>query len=119
MTQAQKKVTIQYQVQKTVNDEKTEWDETSQTFGQDMAKDSTYVHVSDETTLIAMHDVPKEITFSAPYQDTSVALNAYTSVTFVPEEKDGKIIYLPKTDEQYEYDFIALYAKDFVSLYNQ
>lgn len=114
-----KKVTIQYQVQKTVNDEKTEWDETSQTFGQDTAKDSKYVHVSDETTPIATYDVPKEITFSAPYQDTSVALNAYTSVTFVPEEKDGKIIYLPKTDEQYEYDFIAQYAKDFVSLYTQ
>lgn len=119
-------VTIQYKVQTTVNDKQTEWNEKWQTFGQDTAKDSTYVHVSDETTTIAMHDdptitydVPKEITFSAPYQDTSVALNAYTSVTFVPEEKDGKIIYLPKTDEQYEYDFIAQYAKDFVSLYNQ
>lgn len=116
-----KTVNIQYKVQKTVNDKEVEneWDNDWQTFGQNPAKDSTYVHVSDKTTPIATYDVPKEITFSAPYQDTSVALNAYTSVTLVPEEKDGKIIYLPKTDEQYEYDFIAQYAKDFVSLYNQ
>ncbi|MDE6774184.1 MAG: hypothetical protein K2J14_06110 [Treponemataceae bacterium] len=121
-----KTVDIQYEVQKTVKDEKTEWDDEWQTFGKDTAKDNTYVHVSEETIAIALHDnptvtydVPKAITFSAPYQDTSVALNPYTSVTFAPEEKDGKIIYTPKPDEQYEYDFIAQYAKDFVSLYRK
>ena len=119
-------MTIQYKVQKTVKDKETEWDEEWQTFGKDTAKDNTYVHVSEGTIAIALHDnptvtydVPKAITFSAPYQDTSVALNPYTSVTFAPEEKDGKIIYTPKPDKQYEYDFIAQYAKEFVSLYHK
>ena len=115
----QNKVAIQYTVEKTVGGTPVAEENKTYTFGQEPNKDNTYVHVSDETTPITTYDVPKEITFSAPYQDTSVALNAYTSVTFVPEEKDGKIIYLPKTDEQYEYDFIAQYAKDCVSLYNQ
>lgn len=113
-------VAIRYKVQQTVNDEPTIWDETWQTWGNNPERDNTYVHVSDETTPVATHDVPKEITFSAPFLDTTVALNPYTNVTFVPEEQDdGTIIYMPKKDEQYDYDFIARYAQDFESLFVQ
>lgn len=113
-------VAIRYKVQQTVNDEPTIWDEKWQTWGNNPERDNTYVHVSDEMTPVATHDVPKEITFSAPFLDTTVALNPYTNVTFVPEEQDdGTIIYMPKKDEQYDYDFIACYAQDFESLFVQ
>lgn len=81
--------------------------------------ENRFVSVSSEKTVVGGFNVPKTITFSAPFEDSSAPLNAYTKVTFVPEAKNGGVIYVPKTDSTYPYDFIAQFAKDYQTVFTK
>ncbi|MBD5426409.1 MAG: hypothetical protein HDR38_02490 [Treponema sp.] len=76
--------------------------------------DNDYVKASSMKSLSGVDfKVPATITFSVPFDDSSAVLNKYTKVTFIPEAKNGSVIYVPKTDTTYPYEFIAQFVKDY------
>lgn len=76
-----------------------------------------YLHISSDTTAFGKIVVPCEITFAALYKDADAPLGAYTNVVFVPKQVFDMVVYEPKTDATYGYDFIRRYADDYQSLY--
>lgn len=76
-----------------------------------------YLRISSDTTTVGGIEVPCEITFAASYKDADAPLGTYTKVTFVPKQVFDMVIYEPKTDATYGYDFIRRYADDYQSLY--
>lgn len=76
-----------------------------------------YLHISPDVTTFGKIDVPCEITFAALYKDADAPLGKYTQVTFVPKQMFDMVVYEPKTDATYGYDFIKRYADDYQSLY--
>lgn len=76
-----------------------------------------YLHISSDTTTFGKIDVPCEITFAALFKDADAPLGAYTNVVFVPKQMFDMVVYEPKTDATYGYDFIRRYADDYQSLY--
>ncbi|MDE6705460.1 MAG: hypothetical protein K2J81_06100 [Treponemataceae bacterium] len=84
-----------------------------------------WVSVSSKKIPVGSFNVPETITFSAPFFDIdnpgemnpNAVLNACSKVTFVPESKNGSVIYVPKTDSTYPYDFLAQFAKNYQMLF--
>ncbi|MDE5799078.1 MAG: hypothetical protein K2H73_08725, partial [Treponemataceae bacterium] len=76
-----------------------------------------YLHISPDVTTFGKIDVPCEITFAALYKDADAPLGKYTQVTFVPKQMFDMVVYEPKTDATYGYDFIKRYADDYQSLH--
>ncbi|MDE5614572.1 MAG: hypothetical protein K2I74_08015 [Treponemataceae bacterium] len=76
-----------------------------------------YLRVSTDMTTVGGIVVPCEITFAALYKDADAPLGKYTQVTFVPKQMFDMVVYEPKTDATYGYDFIRRYADDYQSLY--
>lgn len=77
-----------------------------------------YITVSSEKTKLTVNgtetEVPSAVTFRAPFKDTSVALQPYTSISWKPEVESGAIVYKP----DYE-SWIAAYDADFATLYDK
>lgn len=88
-------------------------------FEQPTGIDNEYVKASSIMVSVegVSFKVPATITFSVPFADSSAVLNKYTKVTFIPEPKNGGVVYVPKTDNTYPYEFIAQFVKDYPSLY--
>ena len=76
-----------------------------------------YLHISPDTTTFGKIDVPCEIRFAALFKDADAPLGAYTNVVFVPKQMFDMVVYEPKTDATYGYDFIRQYVGDYQSLY--
>ena len=72
---------------------------------------SRFVEFSSDKVSYNETSIPKSITFSAPFKDTSVTYNKYTKVTFNWDE--GSSSY--KIDKD---SFINTYKADFAELYN-
>ncbi|MDE7227816.1 MAG: hypothetical protein K2N31_05820 [Treponemataceae bacterium] len=81
--------------------------------------ENRFARVSSEKTVVGTFTVPKTITFSAPFKDSSAVLNKYAKVTFIPEVKNGGVIYVPKPDSTYSYDFIAQFVKDYQTVFGK
>ncbi|MBD5428395.1 MAG: hypothetical protein HDR39_03580 [Treponema sp.] len=68
-------------------------------------------------------DVHETITFFVPFFDDNfgvnhnAVLNKYTKVTFIPKAINGGVIYVPKTDTAYTYEFIAQFMKDYQTVF--
>lgn len=73
-----------------------------------------YITVSSEKTTLNGTEVPSSVTFRAPFKDTSVELQPYTSISWKPEVENGEIVYKP----DYE-SWIAAYDADFATLYDK
>ena len=82
---------------------------------------SEYAVPSKENVRLAgvSFDVPSEITFCAPFADTSAKRNEFTSVTFVPQAKDGGVVYVPKAGSKTPYDFIDKFEDKFLETFSQ
>lgn len=90
-------------------------------FEQPTGIDNDYVKASPIMVSVegVSFKVPATITFSVPFDDSSAVLNKYTKVTFVPEPKNGGVVYVPKTDNTYPYEFIAQFAKDYQTVFGK
>ena len=79
-----------------------------------------YISIPEqETTTFGDIQVPATITFSVPFADEDAPLGEYTKVTFVPEEQEGSIIYVPKKGEKTPYEFIDKYEEAYLDLFNE
>ena len=56
---------------------------------------------------------------SGSLNDRDTPLGEYTKVTFVPEEQEGSIIYVPKKGEKTPYEFIDKYEEAYLDLFNE
>ncbi|MBD5426447.1 MAG: hypothetical protein HDR38_02685 [Treponema sp.] len=65
-----------------------------------------YVTVSKTTKNVNGINVPETITFSVPFEDERAPMSDFTTVTFVPQEKDDYVIYVPKKGSKTAYEFI-------------
>ena len=61
--------------------------------------------------------VPETITFIARYEDKNAPLGKYTKLIFEPQAKQGMVVYEPKSDRDYDYDFVRQFIDDYQSLY--
>ena len=68
-----------------------------------------YVKVSDATMRVNNITVPATITFTVPFEDENAPLGRFTTVTFVPQEKDDYVIYVPEKGTRADYKFIDNY----------
>ncbi|MDE5797692.1 MAG: hypothetical protein K2H73_01500, partial [Treponemataceae bacterium] len=75
------------------------------------------LEVSKSTVMVSGIPVPATITFIARYEDADAPLGKYTKVIFEPQAKDGVVVYEPKTDRDYDYDFVRQFIDDYQSLY--
>ena len=70
-------------------------------------------------------NVHETITFFVPFFNDNfvvnhnAVLNKYTKVTFVPKTENGGVIYVPKTDTAYPYEFIAQFMKDYQTVFGK
>ncbi|MDE6736102.1 MAG: hypothetical protein K2J50_01215, partial [Treponemataceae bacterium] len=65
-----------------------------------------YVTVSETTKSVNGITVPDWITFSVPFEDENAPMSKFTTVTFVPKEKDDYVIYVLKKGSETDYEFI-------------
>ncbi|MDE5614261.1 MAG: hypothetical protein K2I74_06395 [Treponemataceae bacterium] len=75
------------------------------------------LEISAATVMMSGIPVPATITFIARYEDADAPLGKYTKLIFEPQAKDGVVVYEPKTDRDYDYDFVRRFIDDYQSLY--
>ncbi|MDE6350307.1 MAG: hypothetical protein K2K67_04835 [Treponemataceae bacterium] len=75
------------------------------------------LEISAATVMVSGIPVPETITFIARYEDADAPLGKYTKLIFEPQAKDGVVVYEPKTDRDYDYDFVRQFIDDYQSLY--